>query len=82
LQPSFLITVGKDAYQIAAGAREKGQKAADILSFETVDQLISHWQSNPNLSSKGDVIYIKASNGIKLCKLVDHIMAVEKKCVG
>ena len=75
LNPSHLITVGTEAKHLAAGARTGGLKPEQVQSFDNIDQLLTACIDFRRL---GNVVYAKGSNGIKLNKLVEQIIAVNK----
>ena len=68
----ILITVGLRSKFIAKGAEENGLKENKIHSFETVKEATKFLK---NIISRGDVILLKGSQGIRLEKTVEAIMA-------
>jgi UDP-N-acetylmuramoyl-tripeptide--D-alanyl-D-alanine ligase len=70
-RPERIITVGSDARHIAAGAQAEGFPAARIESFANVDDLLA---ANALSSKGGEVIYAKASHGIRLDRLVERLL--------
>lgn len=71
LSPELLITVGPDARHIAEGAKAGGVPAGRIRSFASIDELEA---AQVDYAKTGDVLYAKASNGIKLGRLVDRLL--------
>jgi UDP-N-acetylmuramoyl-tripeptide--D-alanyl-D-alanine ligase len=67
-----LITVGVRARKIAEGALEMGLDEANILQYEDADQAGRELQ---NMLQPGDVVLVKASQGVRLERVVEEIMA-------
>ena len=67
-----LITVGVRARKFAEGALDAGMPEANILQYDQVRRAGRELQ---NLIEPGDVILIKASQGIRAERLVEEIMA-------
>jgi UDP-N-acetylmuramoyl-tripeptide--D-alanyl-D-alanine ligase len=61
-----LLTAGKLAKNIAAGAKDTGA-VGEIHSFEMRDELID---ALPQLLKKGDNILVKASHGMQFTEVV------------
>jgi UDP-N-acetylmuramoyl-tripeptide--D-alanyl-D-alanine ligase len=61
-----LLTAGKLAKNIAAGAKDTGA-VGEIHSFETRDELLD---ALPQLLKKGDNILVKASHGMQFTEVV------------
>lgn len=70
--PSRLITIGKLGEIIAEGAMQSDFLEKNIEKYPSVDALL---EAGLDFASLGDVVYAKASNGLKLSKLVDHLVA-------
>ncbi len=68
---SLLVTVGKDSKNIALGAMNAGMKKEQIKSFETNEQVISYLDG---IVEKGDIVLVKASRGMKLETIVEHLI--------
>ncbi len=68
----ILITVGPRAKFIASEAIEKGFKVKEVYSFDssiTVAKFLS------GIVTKGDIILLKGSQGVRLERAVEAIMA-------
>lgn len=65
---NILVTVGPRAKFIAESARKNGLRKNQILSFNTVEEVIEPLMK---LIKPGDLILIKASHGVRLYELVD-----------
>lgn len=76
VRPDWLIVVGTDAAHIASGATGAGYPNGKILRFPNVDALLA---ANFAFAEHGSVLFAKASNGIKLSKLIDRLTKVEAK---
>lgn len=68
---SLLVTVGKDSKNIASGAVNAGMESEKIKSFETNDEVISYLDK---VVEKGDIVLVKASRGMKLETVVEHLI--------
>lgn len=66
-----LITVGVRARQIAEGALSAGMSEENILQYEEAERAGRELQ---NLIKVGDVILVKASQGVRSEKIVEEIM--------
>jgi UDP-N-acetylmuramoyl-tripeptide--D-alanyl-D-alanine ligase len=67
-----LVTVGVRARKIAEGALEMGMDEANILQYEEAGQAGRELQ---NFLKPGDVVLVKASQGVRLERVVEEIMA-------
>lgn len=67
-----LITVGVRSRKIAEGALATGMDEADILQYESVDRAGKELQ---NILEPGDVVLVKASQGIRAERIVEEVMA-------
>lgn len=76
VRPDWLIVVGSDAAHIAEGAQKAGYPSGKILRFTDVDALLA---ANVPYAERGQVVFAKASNGVKLGKLIDRLMTSEAK---
>lgn len=65
-----LVTIGTMAQDIKLGAIGAGLPKGHCLSFHKVEDLIS---ANLPFSQYGDILYVKASNGIALNKLINFL---------
>lgn len=68
----ILVTVGPRSKFIAYGAIDKGFKEANIRSFSTSLEALEYLQ---NTVSEGDLVLLKGSQGIRLEKATEAIMA-------
>lgn len=68
----MLLTVGVRARKIAEGALNHGMSEENILQYEDSDRAGRELQ---NLLQPGDVVLIKASQGIRAEKIVEEVMA-------
>ncbi len=67
-----LITVGVRARKIAEGAMSGGMDESNILQYEDAIQAGRELQ---NMLQPGDVVLVKASQGVRLERVVEEIMA-------
>lgn len=68
----MLITVGVRARGIARGALEHGLPEENILQYESVERAGRELQE---MLEPGDMVLVKGSQGVRLEKLVEEIMA-------
>lgn len=68
----FLITIGIRARKIAESALAHGLKESNILQYDDVDRAGRELQA---LLQPGDVILVKASQGIRAERIVEEVMA-------
>ena len=67
IHPELLVTVGDMSRHINAAACAKGLNAKRIMHFSNISELLAakiHWRDLT------DVLFVKASHGIKLQQLV------------
>jgi UDP-N-acetylmuramoyl-tripeptide--D-alanyl-D-alanine ligase len=69
----YLITVGYNGKSIALGALEAGMMKENIFSFDTNEEVIKFIDS---FLQDGDAILIKASRGMKMESISEHIREV------
>ena len=67
----YLITVGERSKDIAKGAISQGFDSKDISSFDT-NQEVKDFVDG--LLKKDDIVLVKASRGMKLEEIVEHIV--------
>ncbi len=67
-----LVTVGVRARKIAEGALEHGMDEAAIFQYDSVERASNELQE---MMRPGDYILVKGSQGVRLEKLVEEIMA-------
>ncbi|MFH1523199.1 MAG: UDP-N-acetylmuramoyl-tripeptide--D-alanyl-D-alanine ligase [Patescibacteria group bacterium] len=67
-----LIVVGEKARDIARGAEKAGMKKDNIFSFSDVEEAGKFTQ---NRIRKGDLVFVKGSQGMRMEKIVKEIMA-------
>ncbi len=63
-----LITAGKNARELAEGARAAGMK--DVVSYDSTDDLLKDIEK---LVRPGDCVLVKASHGMKFIKITEAI---------
>ncbi len=68
----FLVTVGKEAWEIARGAKERGFDENKIRSFNRAEEAGVFLQEEIKF---GDLILLKGSQGMRLERVVEEIMA-------
>ena len=69
VDPLFLIGIGEHSKLIVNKAISEGLPKNQTLSYGHVDEFL---KDHIDLSSKGQVIFIKGSNGIRLDRIVEH----------
>ena len=67
---SYLVACGKLGTQIAAGAKEKGMAASDVIAVKAVADAAKVLK---RIVSRGDVVLLKASRGVQMEKVLDNI---------
>ncbi len=72
----MLVTIGVRSRKIAEGALEHGMSEKNILQYDTVERAANELQT---LIRPGDMILVKASQGIRAEKLVLELMAEPDK---
>lgn len=65
-----LITIGKEAHNIARGAEKAGMPTSEIFEFENNEEVKSKLSE---LLRKGDTILVKGSRGMRLEEIADAI---------
>jgi len=65
-----LVTVGTEAKNIANAAKAEGMNSDDIHEFENNKDAVNALKS---ILSDGDVVLIKASNGMKFIEIVNEL---------
>ncbi len=71
-----LVTIGMRARKIAEAALEHGLSEKNIFQYEDVSQAITEVK---RMVAEGDIILVKASQGIRAEKLVKSLMRDQKK---
>jgi UDP-N-acetylmuramoyl-tripeptide--D-alanyl-D-alanine ligase len=71
-----LVTVGVRSRKIAEGALEHGMDEANIFQYESAQRAADELQG---MMRAGDFILVKGSQGVRLEKLVEEIMAEPEK---
>lgn len=66
----ILIAVGNFAREIISGARDKGMDERDLYMFKSTKEAIGNVK---NLVKKSDIILIKASRGLKMEQITQHL---------
>jgi UDP-N-acetylmuramoyl-tripeptide--D-alanyl-D-alanine ligase len=72
LQPDMLITVGESSQHLANAAREGGLAQAKVHHYVRVEDVLADLD---DLVDRGDLLYVKASNSLRLSKIVDQLLA-------
>ncbi|MBR3942541.1 MAG: UDP-N-acetylmuramoyl-tripeptide--D-alanyl-D-alanine ligase [Clostridia bacterium] len=67
----ILVTVGKDSLNIVQGAIRKGMKEENTRNFENNEQVMAYLDT---VVQKGDIVLVKASRGMKLEAVVEHLI--------
>lgn len=73
LSPSLLVAIGKESQEIAAGAAALGKDR--VRCFANIDELLA---AKLDFAALGGLLYAKASNGVKLSRLVDTVLKENK----
>lgn len=71
VKPEFIFAIGKHAEHISSGANSAGFPKQSISVFENVSEFL---EEMPNLFELGDVIYAKASNSLKLSRIIEALI--------
>ncbi len=71
MKPERLITVGPMSAWIAEEAIKSGMSRQQVLQFTEVDPLIAQL---PSFWPDTELLYVKASNGLRLSKIVDSLL--------
>lgn len=69
VDPLFLIGIGEHSELIVNKAISKGLPKSKTLSYSHVDDFIN---DNIDLKKKGQVVFIKGSNGVHLDRIIEH----------
>ncbi len=72
LNIDYLITYGREAESIATEAEEINNLNLKISKFQTLDEIVSFLK---DLIEENDLVLIKGSQGMRMEKIVKHIMA-------
>ncbi len=72
IHPAVLLAVGASSRDLADSALKSGMNSQSVCHFENVEALLPKL---PNLLEKGDLVYVKASNSLKLSKIIDQLLA-------
>lgn len=72
VKPFRLITVGAMGAWIGAGARDSGFASNRLSSYGDVESLLPHL---PEICQDAQLLYVKASNSLKLSKIIDAILS-------
>jgi UDP-N-acetylmuramoyl-tripeptide--D-alanyl-D-alanine ligase len=82
VRPERLAAVGPEARAIAEGAAARGLAPASIKTFGSADELLASgldWLNPKGADLADTVLYAKGSNGMKLSRLIDRLLAEGKK---
>jgi UDP-N-acetylmuramoyl-tripeptide--D-alanyl-D-alanine ligase len=71
IKPARLMTVGPMSRWIAEEAIRQGMPADHVEQFERVDQVIAQL---PAFWPDAELLYVKASNGLRLSKIIDTLL--------
>lgn len=71
VRPEFIFAIGGYAKQLIDGAEAAGYPRSSTRIFTNVDEFLN---ANLHLADLGDVIYAKASNGIKLSRIIEALL--------
>lgn len=71
VQPAYLITVGKLAFQIGQGAHEAGLEKGKIRACQNNQEALSYIK---DIIQPGDVILVKGSRGVKMENIVTGLI--------
>lgn len=72
VKPFRLVTVGLMGEWIGAGARDSGLASERLSSFGDVDSLLA---TLPEICKDAQLLYVKASNSLKLSKIIEKILS-------
>ena len=71
VDPRLLVTVGPESRFIAIEAVKRGMKSDAVLQYDNVDALLPRLD---DILKQGNLLYVKASNGIKLNKIIQSTL--------
>lgn len=71
IKPELLVTVGDSSRWLQEEARKAGIAAERTLHFNDVDALLAELDG---IRKRGDLLYVKASNSLKLSKIIDMLL--------
>ncbi len=71
IKPELLITVGDSSRWVEEAALARGLARDRLLHFNDVEALLPQVKL---IASRGDLLYVKASNGLKLFKIIDTLL--------
>lgn len=72
IKPELLITVGESSQWMHEAALQKGLSRGQLEHYASVDEVLPKLKS---IVGRGDLLYVKASNGLKLFKIIDTLLA-------
>jgi UDP-N-acetylmuramoyl-tripeptide--D-alanyl-D-alanine ligase len=72
IKPELLITVGESSQWMHEAAKKNGLSEKQLEHYANVDEVLPSLKS---IVGRGDLLYVKASNGLKLFKIIDTLLA-------
>ncbi len=72
IHPELLVTVGESSQWIHEAAEKNGLTAEHLKHYAKVEDVIADLDT---IKSRGDLLYVKASNSLKLSKIIDTLLA-------
>ena len=71
VKPELLITVGESSQWIEDEALAHGLSRERVLHYKNVEAVLPHLK---DIGRRDDLLYVKASNGLKLFKIIDTLL--------
>ena len=72
LKPELLVTVGESSQWIHEAAVKNGLTLDHLKHYAKVEDVLNDLDS---IKTLGDLLYVKASNGLNLAKIIDKLLA-------
>ncbi|RYZ57865.1 MAG: UDP-N-acetylmuramoyl-tripeptide--D-alanyl-D-alanine ligase [Proteobacteria bacterium] len=72
IKPELLVSVGESSQWMHEAAKANGLGADRLLHYASVEDVLPKLK---DLVKRGDLLYVKASNGLKLFKIIDTLLA-------
>lgn len=73
LKPELFITVGESSQWMQNAALEQGLSSDRLQHYANVEDLLPQLKT---IVGRGDLLYVKASNSLKLFKIIDTLLAI------